>query len=149
MSRALPLVAAFCALTLAGCPSGQRPFIKTGFRIPGTVAVVNSTADPLARKFRVEVQADNPDLVLRPGTFGSVLFEVQSRDNVLVVPQKAVLDNTHVFIVENGRAARRDVTLGLRNTLVIEVIAGLKEGDEVIVEGNYGLIAGTPVEVKR
>lgn len=40
MSRALPLVAAFCALTLAGCPSGQRPFIKTGFRIPGTVAVL-------------------------------------------------------------------------------------------------------------
>jgi RND family efflux transporter MFP subunit len=117
--------------------------------IPGTVAVVNSTADPLARKFRVEVLADNPDLVLRPGTFGSVLFEVQSRDNALVVPQKAILDNTHVFVVENGRAARRDVTLGLRNTLVVEVVAGLKEGERVIVEGNYGLIAGTPVEVKR
>ncbi len=116
---------------------------------PGTVTVVNTTADPLSKKFRVEVMVDNPDLALRPGTFGSCVFEVSTRDNALVVPQKAILDNQYVFLVQGTRAVKKDVVLGLRNAELIEIKDGLKEGDQVIVEGNYGLLDGAEIEIKR
>jgi multidrug efflux pump subunit AcrA (membrane-fusion protein) len=61
----------------------------------------------------------------------------------------AVLSDSFVYVVENGKAVKRTVSLGLKNTTMIEVLEGLKEGDQVIVEGNYGLVEGTPVEIKR
>ena len=117
--------------------------------VPGFVSVVNTTADPLSKKFRVEVTADNPGLVLRPGTFGSVEFEVTSHENALAVAQKAVFDNKYVYVVEGGKALKREIMLGLKNTTMIEVLDGLKEGDQVIVEGAFGLIDGTAVEIRK
>jgi RND family efflux transporter MFP subunit len=115
----------------------------------GVVTVVNSTADSLAKKFRVEVMVNNPDLALRPGTFGSCVFEVSTHENALVVPQKAILDNKYVFLVQGNKAVKKEVVLGLKNAEWIEIKDGLKEGDRVIVEGNYALIDGTEIDIKR
>ena len=115
----------------------------------GTVSVVNMSADPMSKKFRVEIEVPNYGLKLRTGVFGTVLFDVQSHQNALAVPQKAVLEGKHVFLAENGKAVKKEITLGLKNTTMIEVLDGLKEGDLVIVEGNFGLIEGSPVEIKK
>jgi RND family efflux transporter MFP subunit len=130
---------------------GQEAILKVGtlpgreFR--GVVRVVNLTADALNKKFGVEVYVPNPDAALRPGTFGDLVFEVQSHENALVVPQTAILENTYVFVVENGKAARKNVTLGIQNTTMIEVLSGLRDGEAVVVEGNYGLEDGSSVQV--
>jgi RND family efflux transporter MFP subunit len=118
-----------------------------GREFRGAVSVVNLTADPLSKKFQVEVLVGNPDGALRPGTFGNLVFEVQSHDNALVVPQIAVLENAYVYAVEAGKAVRRNVTLGIQNTTMIEVLDGLAEGDAVVVEGNFGLEEGAAVQV--
>ncbi len=130
---------------------GQEAVLRVGslpgrdFR--GTVNVVNLTADPLNKKFGVEVVIDNRDAVLRPGTFGNLVFEVQSHDNALVVPQAAILENSYVFAAEGGQAVRKNVTLGIQNTTMIEILGGLGDGESVIVEGNYGLEEGAPVQI--
>jgi len=130
---------------------GQEAVLRIGslpgreFR--GTVRVVNLTADPLNKKFGVEVYVANPDAVLRPGTFGDLVFEVESHENALVVPQSAILENAYVFVAEGGKAVRKDVKLGIQNTTMIEVLAGLKDGESVVVEGNYGLEDGAAVQV--
>jgi RND family efflux transporter MFP subunit len=116
---------------------------------PGTVSVVNTTADALGKKFHVEVRIENPGSVLRPGTFGTVLFEARSRENALAVPAAAVLEDKYVFVVENGKAVRREVSLGLKSAAGFEILSGLREGESVVVEGGYGLIEGAPVEIKR
>ncbi len=118
-----------------------------GEEFRGTVHVVNLAADPLTKKFGVEIAVENPQLVLRPGTFGEITLEVSTREDALVVPQKAILANEYVFVVENGKAIKRTVTLGLQNSLMIEVTSGLAEGEEVIVEGNFGLEDGAAVEI--
>ena len=115
----------------------------------GLIAVINQTGDSLSKKFRVEVDVPNPGWKLRPGVYGTVVFEVQSHQNALTVPQKAILENKYVFLAENGKAVKRPVTLGLKSTTSIEVLEGLKEGDLVIIEGNFGLIEGSPVEIKK
>ena len=130
---------------------GQEAVLRIGslpgreFR--GTVRVVNLTADPLNKKFGVEVYVANPDAVLRPGTFGDLVFEVESHENALVVPQSAILENAYVFVAEGGKAVRKDVKLGIQNTTMIEVLAGLKDGESVVVVGNYGLEDGAAVQV--
>ena len=130
---------------------GQEAVLRVG-AIPGrdfrgAVRVVNLTADPLNKKFGVEVVIDNPDAALRPGTFGDLVFEVQSHENALVIPQKAILENTYVFIVEGGKAVKKNVALGLQNTTMVEVLDGLAEGALVVVEGNFGLEEGAAVQV--
>lgn len=130
---------------------GQEAILKAGalpgreFR--GVVRVVNLTADPQTKKFGVEVHVPNPDSALRPGTFGDLVFELESHDKALVVPQTAILENSYVFVVEGGKAVRKTVKLGLQDTTRIEVLSGLADGEAVVVEGNYGLEEGAPVQV--
>lgn len=130
---------------------GQEAVLRVGsfpgrdFR--GSVRVVNLTADPLSKKFGVGVVFDNPDGALRPGTFGDLVFEVRAHENALVVPQKAILENTYVFIVEGGKAVKKNVVLGIQNTAMVEVLDGLAEGALVVVEGNFGLEEGAAVQV--
>jgi len=132
---------------------GQRAVVKSGSGATpdavGVVSVVNSTADPLSKKFRVEVAASNPDRALRPGTFGSVEFEVRSHENALAVHQKAVYEDKYVYVVEGGKAVKREIVLGLKNTTRVEVVSGLKEGEIVIFEGAFGLTDGAPVEIRK
>ena len=118
-----------------------------GREFNGTITVVTLAADPQTKKFGIEVSVDNPDQVLRPGTFGEIILEVQSHENALVVPQKAVLENRYVFIVQDGKAAKKEITLGLQNATMVEVSSGIVEGDVVIAEGNFGLEDGAPIEV--
>jgi RND family efflux transporter MFP subunit len=118
-----------------------------GQEFHGTVQVVNLAADPQTKKFGIEIAVDNPDQVLRPGTFGEIIIEVHSHENALVVPQKAVLENKYVFIAQDGKAAKKEIALGLQNTTMVEISSGVSEGDLVIAEGNFGLEDGALIEV--
>lgn len=117
-------------------------------KLEGEITVVNSSADPQTKKFRVEALVNNQKLILKPGTFGQVVIEVDSRDDALTVPQRALLNNSYVLVVEGNKAVKKNVTTGLKNTDMIEITSGLKEGDLVIVEGNFGLAENSPVEVE-
>jgi len=117
---------------------------------PGHVSLVNITAGPVTKKFKVAVEIANPDLLLRPNTFGEVFLEVRTHENTLVIPQKAVLEGKYVFIVrEDNTVERKEVIFGLQNSDRIEVINGLKEGDLVVVEGNYSLEDGAKIDIKE
>ena len=87
---------------------------------------------------------------LRPGMFASVYLETDRRQNALVVPKSSlVLESIGdtVYVKEGDVAARREVDLGYDEGDFVEVVAGLEEGDEVIVLGQDSLSDGTPVYV--
>jgi len=137
---------------------GQAAWLKVSAfsnkTFPGEVTVVSLVADPMTKKFKVEVRVKNPDLLLRPNTFGEVVLEVSTHEDSLVIPQKAVLKNSHVFLAKGNKAKgnkaeKREVKIGLQNTDLVEILQGLEEGDLVIVEGNYGLENGAELEVKE
>lgn len=130
---------------------GQKAILQTpalpGRDFEGTIQAVNMVADETTRKFKVEIAADNPDLVLRPGTFGNIIIEISTRENALAIPQNAILENKYVFVASGNKALRREITLGLQNTHLVEVVSGVQEGDLVIVEGNFGLEDGSEIQV--
>ncbi|MFW6139803.1 MAG: efflux RND transporter periplasmic adaptor subunit [Acidobacteriota bacterium] len=113
----------------------------------GEVTVVNMTADPVSKKFNVEVQAQNSDLLLRPNIFGEVVLEVSTHEDALVIPQDAVVEGSYVFVAEGDKAVKRKITIGLQDTTHLEALQGLQEGERVIIEGNYGLEDGSLIEI--
>ena len=118
-----------------------------GRAFPGRVSLVNQMADPQSKKFSVVVVLENQERLLKPNTFGDVTFIIGVQKNVLVIPPKAVLEKSYVFIVQGETVKKVSVTLGFQNQDFVEVTSGLKEGDRVIIEGNFGLEEGTHIDV--
>lgn len=90
---------------------------------------------------------------LRPGAFARVSVPISGTRKSPVVPQTAIRPSERgflAFVVEDGKARERILTLGLR-TLdgKVEVKEGLKEGDRLIVRGNEALRDGVEVEAKE
>jgi membrane fusion protein, multidrug efflux system len=97
----------------------------------------------------VQARFANPDRTILPGQFGRVRFQTDRRENVILVPQRAVQQNQSlqtVFVVGAGnRIEARPVKTGPRvgDDWIIE--QGLKDGDRVVVEGVLSVRAGVVV----
>jgi len=80
-----------------------------------------------------------------------VRIVVWEKDGVLMVPSSAVFrneENWNVFVVENGNARRRTITVGHQNTEVTEVLGGLDDGETVILHPANKIVDGTNVNVR-
>ncbi|GAA2720481.1 efflux RND transporter periplasmic adaptor subunit [Actinocorallia aurantiaca] len=72
----------------------------------------------------------------KPGMSAIVRLKVREVENALVVPTSAVVSSgrdSTVWVVENGEAVRRTVTLGAEGDASVEVLTGLKDGDRIVV----------------
>ncbi|MBM2853690.1 MAG: Efflux transporter periplasmic adaptor subunit [Steroidobacteraceae bacterium] len=103
----------------------------------GAVESVDSRVDPVTRSIRVRARLPNPKGFLRPGMFLTV---VVSREPLpgLVVPEQALVPErgeVYVFVVADGRASRRVVTIGRRSPGEVEILAGVAAGERVVIEG--------------
>lgn len=108
------------------------------------------TADAGTRTVTVRASLPNPDGRFRPGMFATGAFALDERADVLVVPFEAVLrirDRRCVYKVQDGKAVLADVEAGLRHDDVVEIVSGLAEGDEIVVDGLHRLADGAAVRV--
>ncbi len=117
-------------------------------RLNGKVMEKSMTASLLTHSYPVKVLIEQPDKELTPGMIGKVVLKADVSKGI-VVPANAVLINQEgkfVWVVEDGRATRRNITLsGYSGTGVI-VSEGLQVGDKVIVEGYQKVSGGMKVE---
>ena len=114
----------------------------------GAVYSKNLAADPFSKTFKVEIKIDNPDMKIKPGLFADISIEVFNKKDALILPMKALLNENQVIVFDNGKARYVTVTVGERNNSVFEILTGVKEGELVLVEGNYDLKAGSPIAIK-
>lgn len=105
--------------------------------------------DPLRGTIEVWLRVLDLPEPLRTDMTVSVDITIDARDDALTLPAAAVrdlaTDDPWVLVVEDGRAARRAVELGLRGDDVVEVRAGLREPDRVIGPEHRTIAAGDPV----
>lgn len=121
-----------------------------GETVPLVVEEVFPTADAATRTVRAKATLPNPSGKYVPGMFATGTFALGERDGVLVVPFEAVLrieGRRCVYKVESGRAKLVDVETGLRRDEVVEIVSGLSDGDEIVVDGLHRLADGVPVRV--
>jgi membrane fusion protein (multidrug efflux system) len=104
----------------------------------GEIAIIDTRIDPATRSIRVNARFPNRDESLRPGLFMNVEVVLDRRDNALLIPEEAIVPegNRHfVFVVDNGRAVRTEVKVGVRQSAQVEIVNGLKPQDSVITRG--------------
>ena len=115
----------------------------------GKVSFVSPEADVMSGTFNVEIAVKNKDNILKHNQFARIKVLTKTSENTIIVPQQAILDANHVFIMENDKAVKKFVTLGLENEYEIEITEGLQNGEIVIIRGNIGLSEGDKVEVSQ
>ncbi len=130
--------------------NGQKAYLEVSSipdkKFKGEVTIVNLAADPMTKTFKVRTEYENPDLLLKPGTFGRVTIVVESKKDVIAIKKEGLVED-YVFVVENGIAHKRNVRKGIENNTHVEIIEGLKEGETYVVEGVLGLKDGAKVKI--
>lgn len=122
-------------------------------RLTGRVQQLLPPTDSQRRDFRLRVSLATDDPQLRLGMLGSGSIRVDRHANVILAPVAALLeskgdaDPPAVFVVRNGCAYRRPVTLGARSNTEVVVLSGLRAGDVVVTEGQTMLRDGRRVSV--
>ena len=142
-----------------GLPATVRPESDAaGAGLVGHIREVSPVVDPNTGTVKVTVvlPASNATdgVVVRPGSFARVVIETGRRENAVLAPKRALIQaesGAHVFIVENGKAVRRDVTVGAEmespEGALVELAEGLAPGARIVVAGHGALDPGAPVEV--
>jgi RND family efflux transporter MFP subunit len=116
----------------------------------GTVYRVGVAVDPVTRTADVEIRVPNPDMRLKPGMFARITIVLQERENVVVVPDSALIreqDNVYVFVANAGKAHRREIKLGVLQGAYHEVLEGLSAGELVVTRGRRQIEDGQAIEV--
>ena len=108
----------------------------------GAVTFIYPTVTPETRTAKVRIELANPDGLLKPAMFARVeLASTRSDAQVLAVPDSAVLDTgTRQLVLvqrEQGKFEPRTVKTGMRADGYIEVIEGVKSGENVVVSANF------------
>jgi RND family efflux transporter MFP subunit len=117
----------------------------------GLITSIAPQADSRTRAYPVTLEITNEDKALKGGMYGEVQLVVETREDVVVVPQQAILDQGAkkvVYVVENGQARMKEVRVGLTLGDRAEIIEGLQAGEALVVEGQYGLKDGSPVSAE-
>jgi len=116
----------------------------------GRVTLISPTVDPETGTFRAIVEVRDPSRQVKPGLFGRVRIQYDQRDNALLIPKQAVLEEDNesaVFVVQDSLAVRRTVTTGYANGDQIEILDGVAEGEQVVTTGQATLQDSARVEV--
>jgi len=109
---------------------------------------VGPTVDARNGTFRATAYVDNREGQLAPGMFARLGVAVEKRDNALVIPLSAVVEEdgqTVVYVVTNGTAERRIVETGIESGDIVEIVAGVSDQDTVVVTGQSTLRDGSRV----
>ena len=134
--------------------SGIRPGLDASVRFlaygpelyPAKVVKVLPNADPLNQQYRAYLEVSIPAERLIPGLSGEASIIRNRREGALIAPRSALKDGA-VFVVENGVAHRRPVTVGFRSLSAVELLEGVAENAQVAVSQVESLTDGARVQV--
>jgi len=118
--------------------------------ISGTITYISELADDLTRSTRLEITADNSDRLLRSGRIVRARLTRRVLKDVVMIPLSAVVPleaGKVVYVVNDEKAQRREVELGLIRGHTVQVRNGLEAGELLIVEGHRFVAPGQPVNI--
>lgn len=149
---------------MAEIPEKMAPWISTGQPVDlqvdaypartftGKVSRISPGVTTATRAFPFEALVPNSGTVLKPGTFARVHIESGQVDTVLTLPYAALQYRygvNRVFVVEGGKLALRELSVGQRLGERIEIVSGVKAGDRVAVTDVDTLADGEAVTVTK
>ncbi|RLB75308.1 MAG: efflux RND transporter periplasmic adaptor subunit, partial [Deltaproteobacteria bacterium] len=121
----------------------ELPYVKNR-SLTGHINYIYPFVEPKTRTIKARIELDNADLELRPEMYVTVYLTGEQLNNVLVIPQEAVLysgEKQTVFVAQRGgRFEPRLVKTGLQGENGhIEILQGLFEGEQVVTSAQFML----------
>lgn len=109
----------------------------------GKVEYIYPQLDDATRTARVRIVLNNPDLTLKPGMYGNVMFNNENKAASLLIPTQAIImsptENRVIVALGNGVFQVRKVTLGNEVGDMTQVISGLSSGEQIVSNGEFML----------
>ncbi len=150
---------------LVGISASYFPQIKKGMKaiiasdiypdqtFIGEIYNIYPTIDDATKTFTIEVKVNNPDLKLRPGMFSKIQLNLGEGESILV-PTIALVKQTgtndlYLFLNKNDVAVKQPVLTGRLFDDKTELLEGISEGDEIIIEGQNKIEDTTSIKVKN
>lgn len=126
--------------------------VYPGRSFSGTVTFISPQANQ-AHNYQVEVTvANSGDVILRSGTFVYADFSRKTTQKLLVIPRGALIASTQdasVYLVADGKAVLRTISVGGEYGNSIHVTGGLQAGDQVITSGQINLKDGALIRISK
>jgi Cu(I)/Ag(I) efflux system membrane fusion protein len=128
------------------------PYIKVGMPVEvalpywpgqvftGRVSFIAPTLDPVTRTLAARLEIPNPDLQLKPGMYATATLQYAHGEKLAVPAAAVIFTGTRVVAFRDaggGRLAPAELKLGVRSGDYYEVLAGLDEGDPVVISANF------------
>jgi membrane fusion protein (multidrug efflux system) len=120
-----------------------------GEEFQGRITAVDARIDPVSRSILVRAELPNADGRLRPGMFMTVRLRGRVAP-ALLVPEAALVPEQgrmFVFVVDGDTVQQREVQIGRRRVGAVELVAGLREGERIVIEGMQNLRDGARVKI--
>ena len=117
-----------------------------------TLTQVSPIIDPVSRAMKVTMRFDRSDPRIIPGMFARVRLNTRTYQNVVSIPQEALVEHrgkTVVYVLNNetSHVEMREVSTGVTVNREVEIRNGLASGEAVVVQGQQFLTDGAIVRV--
>jgi membrane fusion protein (multidrug efflux system) len=134
--------------------TGDKALVTTdvypGVKLDGKVSYISPKGDD-THNYAVEIEmANSREYPLKSGTFAYVQIELPVIAEALYIPRQSLLGSVNdakVYVAENGKANLRTITVREGNDQYLQVISGLKENDQVVVNGQINLADGKEIKI--
>lgn len=137
----------FLATLKVGLPIEAQSSAYPTATFKGRVDSIDTRVDPTTRSIVVRALMDNRDSRLRPGMFMTLRL-VRKEGKALMLPESALVpeNSSHfVFVVDQGRASKREVRIGRRRPGEVEILDGVTAKDVVVIDGTMNVHDGSTV----
>ncbi len=118
-------------------------------KFTGRIVRIGPSLNEQTRALTVEAQVANPGNLLRPGMFARSSLVTAPNAAAVLVPSKAVVTNaglSKVFVIENGKATEKIVSLGVTDGDMVEIKEGVTSGAVLATSNLDRLQTGTVVK---
>ncbi|MGY5218124.1 efflux RND transporter periplasmic adaptor subunit [Clostridium butyricum] len=117
----------------------------------GTLDSIDLSGDSTLRVFNCKIKMENSNKELLPGEYAKVNFSnTENNNKVITIPVSSLAGSEgdyYVFINDNGVASKVAVDIGDADENNVEIISGVKEGDEIICTNMSSLKDGCKIDV--
>jgi RND family efflux transporter MFP subunit len=117
----------------------------------GKVVRTAGAIDPASRTLLTEVDVPNPKGEIMPGAYAEVAFHLKGGGQTLLLPSNTLIfrsGGSQIAVVEDNHARLRSVTIGRDLGANLEIVSGLRDTDQVILNPSDSLSDGQPVAVQ-
>jgi membrane fusion protein, multidrug efflux system len=124
--------------------------VYPGVTFEGNISFISSQGDD-SHNYPVEIVIpNNSKYLLKSGTFANVMIKLPVAEEELYIPRESLLGSitdAEVYVAGNNKAILKKIVVGNGNDKYLKVISGLKEGEDVIVNGQINLSENKTIKI--